>query len=68
MVIKKVLSQRLWKVILCFWNQKQPPEVFYKKSVVKSSEFSQENTCVGDSFNTYFEEHLRTTASLELIR
>ena len=47
-----------------------------KKALLKISQISQENICIGDSNiyysceiyeilkNTYFEEHLRTTASV----
>ena len=31
-------------------KQKQPPEEFYKKGVLKILQYSQENTCVGVSF------------------
>ena len=38
--------------------QKQPPEVFYKKAIIKK--YSQKNACVGVTLlkkeNTYFEE------------
>ena len=77
--------------MLCNYCQKQPPEMFCKKGVLKNLE-TQENNCVGVSFNkvaglnannfikkklqvffceiyeifknTYFEEHLHTTARL----
>ena len=32
-------------------NQKQLPNMFYKKTLFKSSQYSQENTCVGVFFN-----------------
>ena len=32
--------------------QKQPPEVFYKKLFLTTSQNSQENTCVGVSWAT----------------
>ena len=31
-------------------RQKQPPETFYKKLFLRISQYSQENTCVADSF------------------
>ena len=53
--------------------QKQPPEVFYKKTVVKKlAIFTEKNLCLESLFNSeyceifkssYFEEHLRTAAS-----
>ena len=53
--------------------QKQPPEVFYKKTVVKKlAIFTEQNLCLESLFNSeyceifkssYFEEHLRTAPS-----
>ena len=53
--------------------QKQPPELFYKKTVVKKlAIFTEKKPLLGSLFNseyyeifksTYFEEHLRTAAS-----
>ena len=37
--------------LLNSYFQKQPPKVFYKKRLfLKTSQYSQENTCVGVSF------------------
>ena len=53
-------------VFLCSnnWVKKQPPELFCKK--VNISKILQENTCeICEIFkNTYFEEHIRTAASM----
>ena len=53
--------------------QKQPPELFYKKAVVKKlAIFTEKKPLLESLFNseyyeifksTYFEEHLRTAAS-----
>ena len=39
---------------------KQPPEKFCRKAIVKTSQYSHENACVGVSFNFRI---LRTAAS-----
>ena len=50
----------LWKtpsksnsICQCNVNQKQPPEVFYKKMFLKISQNSQENICARVSLNTF---------------
>ena len=47
---RKVIGKTWGKWYLSFsffFCQKQPPEVFYKKLVLKILQYSQENTCVG---------------------
>ena len=47
----KEKTERRSVEVACFsgtiFLQKQPPEVFYKKILLKRSQYSQENTCVG---------------------
>ena len=73
-----LMQFRNWVVI--YNVRKKPPEVFCEKKVsLKISQISQENTSVGFSFyescrpegavfkSIYFEEHLRTIASLRML-
>ena len=45
-------EQPLFRAAVFHYNylQEQLPEVFYEKLLLKISEYSQENTCVGVSF------------------
>ena len=58
-IISVVSSTQIACDVMCVqYVQKQPPEVFFKKVVLKN--FA--NTISKIFKNTYFEEHLRTTA------
>ena len=49
--------------ILWYDCQKQPSEVFYKKAVLKISQYSQKTPALESIFNTnYFEKHPQTVA------
>ena len=58
---KRLPDAQYWTVIL-HWK-KQPPEVFYKNTVLKILQYLTGKHLYEIFKNTYFEEHLHTAAS-----